>query len=113
MVHKKTQLKIKRRNRMSVQEITSPHNAQRFLTVVKDQYALWQILGIWLAASAPSVCCIAAITVATCAHRRGPEALLALRPSEIDNGVFQADQKYSSLFEGFFHNHLQSLSPSI
>ena len=37
---------------MSVQEITSTHNAQRFSTVAKDQYALWQILGTWLAASA-------------------------------------------------------------
>jgi membrane protease YdiL (CAAX protease family) len=39
---------------MSAQEITSTDNLQKLSTTFKkDQYTLWQILGIWLAAGAP------------------------------------------------------------
>ena len=38
---------------MSTHEITSTNNRQRFSTAAKDQYSLWQILGLWLAAGAP------------------------------------------------------------
>ena len=39
---------------MSTQEITSTDNLQKLSTTFKkDQYTLWQILGIWLAAGAP------------------------------------------------------------
>lgn len=38
---------------MTTQEITSTSNAQDLSTSVKNQYALWQILGIWFAAGAP------------------------------------------------------------
>jgi uncharacterized protein len=38
---------------MTTQVITSTNNAQDFSTFAKDQYTLWQILGIWLAAGAP------------------------------------------------------------
>ena len=41
---------------MSIQEITSmnnPSKKENLEEVSKDQYTLWQILGIWLAGSAP------------------------------------------------------------
>lgn len=38
---------------MSTQEITSGNNIQELSTSAKNQYALWQILGIWLMAGAP------------------------------------------------------------
>ena len=38
---------------MSTQEITSTNKMQEVTISVKKQYALWQILGIWLAAGAP------------------------------------------------------------
>jgi len=38
---------------MSTQEITSTNQMQEAPTPVKKQYALWQILGVWLAAGAP------------------------------------------------------------
>ncbi len=38
---------------MSTQEITSTKELQEVSTSVKNQYALWQIIGIWLAAGAP------------------------------------------------------------
>ena len=41
------------RNPMSTQGTTSANNNQGQTIPVKDQYALWQIIGIWLAAGAP------------------------------------------------------------
>ena len=38
---------------MSTQETTSTNQLQGALTSAKNQYALWQIIGIWLAAGAP------------------------------------------------------------
>jgi membrane protease YdiL (CAAX protease family) len=38
---------------MSTHEITTKNNAQEIETTAKGQYALWQILGIWLMAGAP------------------------------------------------------------
>jgi hypothetical protein len=39
---------------MSAQEISTTNNLQRLsITYKKDQYTLWQILGIWLVGSAP------------------------------------------------------------
>jgi membrane protease YdiL (CAAX protease family) len=38
---------------MSTQEITSTNKMQEVTTSAKKQYALWQIIGIWLAAGAP------------------------------------------------------------
>jgi uncharacterized protein len=38
---------------VTTQEITSTNNAQNLSTFVKDQYTIWQILGIWLAAGIP------------------------------------------------------------
>jgi uncharacterized protein len=38
---------------MTTQEITATDNAQDLSTSAKDQYTLWQILGIWLVGSAP------------------------------------------------------------
>lgn len=38
---------------MTTQEITSTNNAREFSTFAKEQYTLWQIFGIWLAAGAP------------------------------------------------------------
>jgi membrane protease YdiL (CAAX protease family) len=45
---------IKRRNLMPTQEITSMDNLRELsINSKKDQYTLWQVLGIWLAAGAP------------------------------------------------------------
>jgi uncharacterized protein len=38
---------------MTTPEITSSNNARDFSTFAKEQYSLWQIFGIWLAAGAP------------------------------------------------------------
>jgi membrane protease YdiL (CAAX protease family) len=38
---------------MSTQEMTSTNNLKELSTTNKNQYTLWQILGIWLAAAAP------------------------------------------------------------
>lgn len=38
---------------MTTQKLTSTNNAQALSTSMKDQYTLWQILAIWLVASAP------------------------------------------------------------
>src|SRR5262249_14653633 len=38
---------------MSTQEMTSTNNVQGLSTPVKNQYTLWQILGIWLVGGAP------------------------------------------------------------
>jgi uncharacterized protein len=38
---------------MTTQEITSSNSAQDFSSFAKDQYSLWQIFGIWLAAGMP------------------------------------------------------------
>jgi membrane protease YdiL (CAAX protease family) len=38
---------------MTIQELTSTNNAQDRLTSMKDQYTIWQILGIWLTAAVP------------------------------------------------------------
>src|SRR5512141_3181210 len=43
----------KRRNLMSTREITSTNNVQGLSTSAKNQYTLWQIIGIWLAGGAP------------------------------------------------------------
>src|SRR5512134_1242346 len=44
---------MKSRNLMSTQEMTSMNNNQKLPIPVKGQYALWQIVGIWLAGGAP------------------------------------------------------------
>jgi membrane protease YdiL (CAAX protease family) len=38
---------------MSTQELTSTNSMQELSTTAKNQYTLWQILGIWLAAAVP------------------------------------------------------------
>lgn len=38
---------------MSTQEIVSTNKGQDLSTSMKNQYTLWQILGIWFAAGAP------------------------------------------------------------
>ena len=38
---------------MTTQEMTSTNNVQGLSTSAKNQYALWQIIGIWLAGGAP------------------------------------------------------------
>jgi hypothetical protein len=39
---------------MSTQELTSTNNVQQLsISSEKDQYTIWQILGIWLAGGAP------------------------------------------------------------
>ena len=40
---------------MSTQEITTSNQMQEVTPSAKKQYALWQIVGIWLAAGAPLV----------------------------------------------------------
>jgi len=43
----------KRKSLMSTKEISSMNQLQEVSTSMKKQYALWQIIGIWLAAGAP------------------------------------------------------------
>ena len=38
---------------MSTQEMTSTNNVQGLSTSAKNQYTLWQIIGIWLAGGVP------------------------------------------------------------